>query len=474
MSEPHIIVVGAGLTGLSAGVLLARDGHRVTVLDRDPAPPPDGPERCWQGWARPGVNQFRQLHLMVPRWHQIVAAELPDVIDVLLELGGRRVNLLDLYPESATGSRRGADGQFLTVTARRPVLESALARVAQQVLTVRRGVRVTGLLTDIGAAGRPRVTGVRTATGATLTADLVVDAGGRRTPVPALLAQTGARAPHEERAPSGLVYYPRHYRDPDGRLPEGAGGVLTHHESFSTLTLPADNGTWAVALVGSASDRALRPLRDARAWEAAVRSTPEAAHWIDAEPITGVEPLGGLHDIRRSYVVDGAAVASGLVAVGDAWVATNPSLGRGAAIGLMTACVLRDAAAEVDDLGGLQFAQTYAAAVDRWVDPYVTATIGFGRHRLAEMEAEVAGEPYCPDGPEWPMTTALMTGARHDPDLLRAYARIGSMLGVPSDVLADADLQARLRPHLGSARYPDADCSRADLLTAINSSTLAA
>ena len=36
----RIIVLGSGLTGLTTALLIARDGHDVTVLERDPAPPP--------------------------------------------------------------------------------------------------------------------------------------------------------------------------------------------------------------------------------------------------------------------------------------------------------------------------------------------------------------------------------------------------------------------------------------------------
>ena len=36
----EILVLGAGLDGLSTAMLLARDGHQVTVLERDPAEPP--------------------------------------------------------------------------------------------------------------------------------------------------------------------------------------------------------------------------------------------------------------------------------------------------------------------------------------------------------------------------------------------------------------------------------------------------
>ena len=33
----QIVVMGGGLNGLTAGMLLARDGHQVTVLERDAA-----------------------------------------------------------------------------------------------------------------------------------------------------------------------------------------------------------------------------------------------------------------------------------------------------------------------------------------------------------------------------------------------------------------------------------------------------
>jgi phytoene dehydrogenase-like protein len=37
----QIVVMGGGLNGLTAGMLLARDGHQVTILERDA----DGPRR---------------------------------------------------------------------------------------------------------------------------------------------------------------------------------------------------------------------------------------------------------------------------------------------------------------------------------------------------------------------------------------------------------------------------------------------
>src|SRR5581483_4077350 len=46
-----IVVTGGGIVGLSAAMLLARDGHQVTVLERDPTEPPS-PEDAWEQWSR--------------------------------------------------------------------------------------------------------------------------------------------------------------------------------------------------------------------------------------------------------------------------------------------------------------------------------------------------------------------------------------------------------------------------------------
>ncbi len=151
-----IVVLGAGLNGLTTAMLLARDGHAVTVLERDPAEPHGGNDELWTSWERRGVNQFNQLHFMLPRWTQTMTAELPDVIEELESRGGTRLNLVHLLPAAVTGGVRPGDGRFDTVTARRPVLEAALAAVAERTagVTVRRGVQVSGLGVRESGAGR--------------------------------------------------------------------------------------------------------------------------------------------------------------------------------------------------------------------------------------------------------------------------------------------------------------------------------
>ena len=63
----EIVVVGGGVVGMGLGMLLARDGHAVTILERDPQSAPKDPEAAWTDWERKGVNQFRLPHLFLPR-----------------------------------------------------------------------------------------------------------------------------------------------------------------------------------------------------------------------------------------------------------------------------------------------------------------------------------------------------------------------------------------------------------------------
>jgi 2-polyprenyl-6-methoxyphenol hydroxylase-like FAD-dependent oxidoreductase len=247
--------MGGGLNGLTAGMLLARDGHQVTVLERDAAGPRGRAADLWQRWDRRGVNQFRQLHFMLPRWRAEMERELPEVITGLEDLGGVRTSMLGSLPDEMTGGKRDGDERFETVTGRRPVLEAAVAHAAKRTegLTVCRGVAATGLVTGHESiAGVPHVTGVTVGGATVVHADLVVDATGRRSPVSGMLAAVGARRPDEEKEDCGFVYYARHFRPADGSCPPARERMLQHFETLSILTLPCDSGTWGVAFVTSA------------------------------------------------------------------------------------------------------------------------------------------------------------------------------------------------------------------------------
>jgi 2-polyprenyl-6-methoxyphenol hydroxylase-like FAD-dependent oxidoreductase len=441
----RIVVIGGGIVGLGASLMLARDGHEVTVLERDPAPAPD-PGDAWGEWERRGVNQFRLLHFFLPRYRELMDANVPEVVTALLDAGALQINPLRDAPEEITGGFRDGDERHDGVTARRPVAEAAVAQVvaATDGIEVRRGVGVVGLLTgDATTAGVPHVVGVRTDGGEEIRADLVVDAAGRRSMLPSWLAEIGAPAPVEERADCGFVYFGRYFRSSDGSVPIPMGPLLQEYGTISILTLPADNGTWGVGVITSSKDSAMRAVKDVDVWERVVKSVPLCAHWLDGEPLDEkVAVMAKIEDRHRSFVVDGQPVATGVVALADSWACTNPSVGRGISIGTMHAVALRDLLHDMPaDPVALQ--QQWHDATLRTAEPWYRATLAFDEARLAEVDTLLEGRAFEP-APDVEVTKALYVAAGKDPEVLRALLEIVNALTLPEEVFARPGLFERV------------------------------
>ena len=83
-----VAVIGGGPTGLVTGMGLARRGHHVCAVDRDPGPPGDGGH-----WARRGVMQFHHAHAFRPQVGEVLRAEAPAAWAAWMDQGAEPVEL---------------------------------------------------------------------------------------------------------------------------------------------------------------------------------------------------------------------------------------------------------------------------------------------------------------------------------------------------------------------------------------------
>jgi len=435
--------MGGGPAGLVSAMLLARDGHDVTVLERDDDPAPARAGDAWEGWERGGVRQFRQAHYLLPRGREFLEQELPEVFDALQAAGAVRFDSLSMMPPSvADRTPRPGDERFVTLTARRPLLEHVLARAAEREprLDLRRGVSVAALTTR-AYDGTPHVGGVRTTDGEELSADLVVDAMGRSSQLPRWLAQAGLAPVHEEAEDSGFIYYTRFFAGRDGTLPQQRAPLLTALGSFSVLTLPGDNGTWSVTLYITTGDQPLKRLRHVRCWSAVLAACPAHAHWLDAEPLTEILAMSGIVDRYRRLAAGGRPSVTGLALVGDASACTNPSQGRGLTLGFMQAGRLRDVVRQqLDDPRGL--AEAWDRVTEAELTPWYRETVAEDRARMREMSALRNGGAGAPPPPP-ERVRALLTAMMHDGDLFRAFLASRCCYAPLSQVLARPEVGER-------------------------------
>ncbi|MFJ3882285.1 NAD(P)/FAD-dependent oxidoreductase [Streptomyces sp. NPDC090077] len=468
----HLLVIGGGIAGLATALLAARRGHTAEVLERDTRAPGTALDRDFFGWHRPAVPQAAQPHVLLGAARTLLLTELPDVHAEMLRLGARERHELDWF--DVRPPARPGDEDLVMLQARRIVLESALATAvrAEPGVVVRYGAPVTALTRAEGVGAEPwvRITGVATPGGAHA-GDLVVDAAGRRGGSAGLAAAAGCRPAPVERHRTGLAYFCRWYRLPEG-TDEGPRRpwTVTGGAFAGCAVFPSDNRVFAVTVFAHTADPTRTALRDPGVFEAAARAFPPGAAWLalGAEPLSGVLATAGL-DNRWSPLADGRGpVATGMVPVGDALTHTNPTLGQGTSLALWAAD--RVARTAHRDPGSYGFAAGYHGWALRtlkpWFDLQVGADAAVGGRLAAGAGSAGAGAGGPGPGGRGPggpgaggsgdrarEAAALFECALEDPEVMRARARVRHLAEPPERAYADPALRARVARWL--AARPD-------------------
>jgi hypothetical protein len=398
-----VIIVGAGPSGLTLGAALARRGHRIVAVDRDPGPAPDG------SWRRRGVMQFQQAHGFRPQVRDLLLAEWPEAWHTWLDLGAEPIDL------PATGASTPAVG----VRSRRITYERALRRAAAE---------ADGLTVAVGH----------------------VDGLAER--------RLSRLAPPQIRGDVGMAYVSRTYRRRLGATP----GALTtpfawsaRFHGYDGYAFPHEHGHVSVVIIRPTTDAGLGALRHPDAFDAACRAIPGLAAWTDtrvATPTSGVIVGGGLLNIYRRQLG-----RPGLVAVGDAVATTAPTAGRGLAMASMQiGALLQLLDAGVDPA---TIAAPFGAWCATWILPWVEDHLAFDAESVRRWQGHDLDLSQ-------PLTSAaIVAAAQADPRIESHVADFMAMTALPAS-LAVAEPLARAVYETGW-RQPTAEGPTRDELVSI-------
>jgi 2-polyprenyl-6-methoxyphenol hydroxylase-like FAD-dependent oxidoreductase len=406
----RVAIIGAGPAGLFVGAGLARRGHQVTAVERDPGPAPDG------SWPRLGVMQFHHAHAFRHQVVQALQQELPEALQQWLAAGAEPVRMR--LPDGAeipmgVRSRR--------VTFERALRAAALAQPGLQVrhghadaVTCRRG-RAGGILVD----------------GTDLAADLVIDASGRAGRVTRSLRPAAASG-----GPCGISYVDRQYQLHPGAEPGPLMSPIAWQadlDGYQAIIFVHERGMFSVLLVRPTADRILSQLRHEAVFTAACQAIPGLADWTDparARPITPVLPGGPLLNAYRGQTgPSGRLALPGLVFVGDAVATTTPTFGRGVTTTMLQSQQLLRL---IDEHGadtaavGESFDAWCALEIKPWVDDHVLMDEATQR-RWAGEDVDLR-QPLPSD--------LILAAAEADPSIRPAAAGYLRMTALPASLRA--------------------------------------
>lgn len=347
----RIVIVGAGVTGLCAAMALAREGRRVTVLDRDPPPPDLDPDAAFHDWSRRGVTQLRHSHVFIGRLVATLRDKHPALWEKLIATGAREVRFGDALPFALREDYAYAPGDeaLSFLFSRRSTLELIMRRHAASLPGVDfiTEAFVNGLETTTtnGVVNVTGVRGVKDGEEIVWFADSFVDASGRTTQGTDWLRAAGGEIAEEE-SPAGILYFTRHYRlregqaEPDRGVAQGAGDL--GYIKYGVFA--ADNRHFSITLALPEIETEMRTaLPSAQIFDRVCAMLPGVARWTDparAEPVSKVFAMGALKNVWRGFVKDGRPVVENWYAIGDASIRSNPLYGRGCTTGAVQAFLL--------------------------------------------------------------------------------------------------------------------------------------
>lgn len=485
----NVLIVGAGICGLCTGLALAKEGHEVTIVERD-APPPDGDaDEAFFNWRRPGAAQFRHPHAFLAVMNNLLQDSFPDLIDDFFAAGARKITFADMLPPELEANYvpRPGDEKMWLLMCRRATMETVFRRYAERSANVNIicETQVLDILTE-EAGGMLNARGLRVqcrgAEPEELFADITIDAGGRNSKLKDWLGQRGATFTTEA-DDAEIVYYTRHYKllpgveEPPRDNANPSAGDLGY---IKFGVFPGDGGHFAVIICVPDHETELREaIKDGNQYDEICRSIPGLARWVAPDKALATTSAFGFADIHAVWhhtVHDGKPAAFNFFCVGDAAVRTNPLYGRGCSTGIIHAHLLARLIKQVRD--PLERAVTFDAWTEEELRPIFKASLREDRRGIKRARAIFEGRELenARGFKGWlgsAIGEAINRASRENVHVLRGAMRTFNLLEKPGEFLKDWRIRLTIMRYMLRGRKYNAAVrhargpSRAEMLASI-------